>query len=115
MQNNMKDTIMFNDFIKLDIRVGEVTDAKKIVNSNKLIELTIDLGEEIGTRTILTGMQKWYSPQDFIGKKFLFLANLEPRKMAGSESQGMIISADIDGEPKLIEAPSDLPNGTMIR
>jgi len=115
MQNNMKDTIMFNDFIKLDIRVGEVTDAKKIVNSNKLIELTIDLGEEIGTRTILTGMQKWYSTQDFIGKKFLFLANLEPRKMAGSESQGMIISADIDGEPKLIEVPSDLPNGAIIR
>ena len=110
----MKDTIPFSDFQKLDIRVGEVTNAKKIENSNKLIELTVDMGEEYGNRTILTGMQKWYTPEDFTGKKFLFLANLEPRKMASSESQGMIISADIAGEPKLIEAPMNLPNGSII-
>ena len=110
----MKDIITFNDFIKLDIRIGEVTSAQNVETSNKLIELTVDFGEEIGVRTILTGMQKWYSPENFIGKKFLFLANLEPRKMAGSESQGMILSAIVSDVPKLLEVPLDIPNGTTI-
>ena len=111
----MKDIITFNDFIKLDIRIGEVTNAKNIAESNKLLELTVDFGEEIGIRTILAGMQKWYQPTDFVNKKFMFLVNLEPKQMAGSESQGMLLAADIEGKPKLIEAPDDLPNGSTIR
>jgi len=110
----MKDIVTFNDFIRLDIRIGQVTYAKNVDNSNKLIELSVDFGEEIGTCTILTGMQKWYSPENFIDKKFLFLANLEPRKMASSESQGMILSAIVSDVPKLLEVPLDIPNGTTI-
>lgn len=111
----MKNIITFDDFTKLDIRIGEVTAAQNIETSNKLIELTVDLGEEIGVRTILAGMKKWYTPEDFVHKKFMFLVNLEPKKMAGLESQGMFMAADIDGEPKIIEVPADLPIGTMIR
>lgn len=111
----MKDIINYEDFLKLDFRIGEVVDAENLENSNKLIKLTVDFAEESGNRTILTGMQKWYQPEDFKGKKFMFLVNLAPRKMAGSESQGMIIAAELDGSPKLIEAPTDLPPGTLIR
>ncbi len=111
----MKDIITFDAFIKLDIRIGEVSAAQNVETSTKLIQLSVDFGEEIGVRTILAGMQKWYSPKDFIHKKFLFLVNLEPKKMAGSESQGMLMAADFNGEPKLIEAPADLPIGSTIR
>ncbi|MDP4011042.1 MAG: hypothetical protein Q8P72_02320 [Candidatus Roizmanbacteria bacterium] len=110
----MKDTITFDDFMKLDMQVGEVLEAIKVEDSNKLLKLTVNMGEATGIRTILTGMQKWYSPEDFIGKKFLFLANLKPRKMAGSESQGMILSAIVSDVPKLLEVPLDIPNGTTI-
>ena len=104
----------FPDFDKLDIRVGEVKDAKKLNNSKKLIELIVDLGEEYGTVTILTGMAMFHSPSDFIGKKYLFLANLEPKPMAGSVSNGMIIS-DEDGKPILTEVSPTLKNGLLIR
>lgn len=109
-----KDTIAYPDFAKLDIRVGEVTNAALVEGSSKLIELTVDLGEQYGTVTIFTGMQKWYTPEHFQGKKFLFVANLEPKKMMGKESQGMIMSADKDGSPLLIEVNLDYPNGSPV-
>lgn len=107
-------TCAFPDFMKLDIRVGEVTNAQLVEGSSKLIELTVDMGEEYGTVTIFTGMQKWYTPEDFQGKKFLFIANLEPKKMMGRESQGMILSGDKEGEPILIPVSSALPNGLPL-
>ena len=114
-QNKMKDTITFDDFVKLDIRVGEVIKATKVENSTKLIRLLVDFGEDIGTRTILAGLAKWYSPTDFENQKFQFIVNLEPKKMAGEESHGMTLAADVDGLPKIVPAPNDLPNGTQIR
>ena len=115
MQNNMKkDNIAFTDLMKVDIRVGEVIEAKKVEVSNKLIELTVNFGEDYGTVTIFTGMQKWYTPEDFQGKKFLFVANLEPKKMMDRESQGMILSAVNDNEPVIIPVNQDLENGTEI-
>ena len=109
-----KDNCAFPDFIKLDIRVGEIMNAQRIEESNKLLELTVDMGEDYGTVTIFTGMQKWYTPEDFHGKKFLFIANLEPKKMMGRESQGMILSGDKDGAPVLIPVSNDLPNGLAL-
>jgi len=114
-QIKMKDTITYQDFIKLDIRVGEVTEATNVQNSTKLIRLLVDFGSDIGTRTILAGLAKWYAPSDFENQKFLFIVNLEPRKMAGEESQGMTLAADVDGLPKIVPAPNNLPNGTQIR
>ena len=101
-----KDTIPFSDFMKLDIRVGEVKNAVLVENSSKLIELTVDLGLDYGKVTIFTGMQKWYTPEHFQGKKFLFVANLEPKQMMGKESQGMIMSIDKGGAPLLLEVPA---------
>ncbi len=105
----------FPDFDKLDIRVGEVKDAKQLENSRKLIELTVDFGEEYGTVSILTGMALYYNPTEYIGKKYLFIANLEPRPMAGKVSNGMIMSGDENGKPLLIEVNPSLKNGLLIR
>ena len=105
----------FPDFDKLDIRVGEIKDAKKLENSKKLIELTVDLGDEYGTVTILTGLAMIYDPAGFIGKKYLFLANLEPKPMAGKVSNGMIVTGDDNGNPILVEVSSVLKNGLILR
>ena len=110
-----KSAIQFPDFDKLEMRVGEVKDAKIVETSKKLYELFVDLGEEYGQVTILTGMRAYYQPEDYIGKKFLFLANLAPKPMAGKISQGMILSGDIEGKPILIEVPNSLNNGLLIR
>ena len=111
----MKDTIPFEDFLKLDIRVGYVKEAENVQDSKKLVKLTVDFGEELGERTILTGMQQWYGPDDFVGKNFPFLVNLEPRKMAGIESQGMLMAADQDDIPMFIPVSIEIKPGTVIR
>ncbi len=109
-----KPIVPFTDLLKLDIRVGHILDASKVEKSNKLLQLTVDLGSEYGTVTIFTGMQKWYTPEDFKDKKFLFVANLEPKKIMETVSQGMILSADIDGKPFLIPVDQSLAAGTPI-
>lgn len=113
MQNNM-DYAQFEDFVKLDIRVGYVKEAKNLESSNKLIELVVDYGPEYGIKTVLTGMRKWHSPEEFVGKKYLFIANLAPRKMAGSVSNGMIMSADKEGAPVLIEVNENVEAGLRV-
>ncbi len=109
-----KDNITFSDFIKTDIRVGEVTTAQLVEGSSKLIELTVNFGEDYGVRTIFTGMQKWYTPEHFQGKKFLFVANLEPKQMMGKESQGMILAVDRNGAPLLVEVSTDYEPGLPV-
>lgn len=105
----------YEDFAKLDIRVGEIKEALLVEGSNKLISLTVDVGEEYGVVEILTGMQAWYSPDDFTGKKFLFLVNLEPRPMMGRVSNGMLMATDIEGKAILNPVARDIPNGTIVR
>ena len=110
-----KEPAIFPDFEKLDIRVGEVKDAELIEGSKKLIRLVVDLGEDYGIVEILTGLAKYYQPQDFIGNKYAFLANLEPKKMAGSVSNGMILVADTPEKPVIIALDNNLKTGTVIR
>lgn len=110
-----KPTINYDDFQKLDIRIGEVKDASLIDGSKKLLSLSVDLGEEWGIVEVLTGMAEFYTPQDFIGKKFMFLANLEPKPMMGHVSNGMLMAADIDGKPILSPVSNDIQNGTIVR
>ncbi|MFT4667015.1 MAG: methionyl-tRNA synthetase [Polaribacter sp.] len=94
----LKPTISFDDFTKMDIRVGTITAAKKVEKSSKLLHLTVDLGFE--ERTVLSGIAKFYKAEEVIGQEVLLLANLAPRKMMGVESQGMVLMAE-DGEGKL--------------
>jgi methionyl-tRNA synthetase len=109
----LKPEIVYDDFSKLDIRVGKVITAEKMEKSDKLLKLTVDTG--VDKRVILSGIAKHYSPEEMIGKQVTLIANLAPRKMMGIESQGMILMAeDADGKLKLLQ-PSDIvaPGSTV--
>ena len=85
--------INIEDFIKVELRVGEVLTAEEIPGSDKLLKLSVDMGEE-SPRQVLSGIKQWYKPSQLIGKQFIFVANLEPRQMMGLESEGMILCAE---------------------
>lgn len=110
-----KPIVSFADFQKLDLRVGKILEANPVENSNKLVKLTVDLGKDYGVRTILGGFRGDGLEEELPGKKFIFLANLEPKKMLEEVSQGMIIAADIDNKPVFVTIPQDLPEGTIVR
>lgn len=110
-----KDLIQYPDFAKLDIRVGEVKECKPVEKSKKLLELTVDFGEDYGVTSILSGIAEYYKPEDISGKKFAFIANLEPRPMMGKVSNGMIMAADHEGKAVVIPLDPALPNGTIVR
>lgn len=105
--------ISIDDFAKIELKVGTVVDCEELEGSDKLLKLSVDLGEET-PRQVLSGIKQWYSPDDLKGKQFIFVANLEPRKMMGLESQAMILAAD--GEKPIPLIPSEeVPAGTKIR
>ena len=105
--------ITIDDFFKVEIKVGKVVEACDVEKSEKLIRLTVDVGEE-ETRHIFTGVRSYgFTGEDFKNKKFLFVTNLEPKKMMGEESQGMILAVGED-KPIFVETP-ELPVGEMIR
>ena len=110
----IKANIPFDEWEKLDIRVGHIKDCQKVKKSNKLLQFTLDDGS--GTdRTILSGIAKFYKPEDLIGKDVLFIANLAPRKMMGIESQGMILSAlNFDGSLCVTTTLSEVKPGSQV-
>ena len=111
----IKDNVSFEDFEKLDIRVGLIKDCQKVKKSKKLLQFTIDDGT--GTdRTILSGIAAFYEdPAALIGKRILFVANFEPRKMMGIESQGMILSAvDFDESLSVVTTSKDVKPGSQV-
>ena len=85
----IKETITFDDFMKLDIRTGTILEAEKVKKADKLLKLKVDIGLE--QRTVVSGIARYYKPEDIIGQQVLLLANLAPRKLRGVESQGMIL------------------------
>ncbi|MDH7476394.1 MAG: methionine--tRNA ligase [Microgenomates group bacterium] len=112
----MKKTIVsFADFQKLDLRVGEVKEALRVKESQHLISMTVDLGDDYGTVEILAGLADFFKPEDLIGKKFVFVANLEPKKMLNRQSNGMILVAEFDGQPMLIQVHKKIPKGSIVR
>jgi len=108
----MKPLIAYDDFSKLDLRVGTVVECEEKEGSEKLLRLTVDFGDE-GTRNILSGIKKWYKPENLKGKQFVFVFNLEPRKMMGEESQGMLLAAD-GKKPMPLKPKSKVPPGSQI-
>ncbi len=111
----VKDNVSFDDFEKLDIRVGTVTSCEKVKKSKKLLKFHIDDGTPDG-RTILSGIAAYYEePSALVGKQVLFVANFEPRKMMGEESQGMILSAvDFDGSLSVVTTSKDIKPGCSV-
>ena len=104
--------INFDDFQKLEIKVGTILEAEKIEGADKLLKLLIDLGEE--KRTIVAGIAESYRPKSIVGKQVPILTNLEPRVLRGVESQGMILAAVIDEKAILLKPTKKVPNGTKI-
>lgn len=105
--------IQFDDFLKLDIRVGTVLECSKVPKADKLLQFKIDDG--LGGRTIVSGIAKHYQPEELIGKQVCFIANLPPRKLKGIESQGMILSAeDLDGSLRLISPSVEVSSGSKV-
>lgn len=112
-----KPTITYEDFARLDMHVGTIVDSLEVENSAKLLKITVDLGI-LGQRTILSGIKKFFSAQEMVGKQVLVLVNLEPKKMAGLESQGMILMAVEpleEGEKITLLVPEEkVSSGTVI-
>ena len=110
----VKETVAFEDFQKLDIRVGIVKACEKVKKSKKLLRFSLDDGS--GTdRTILSGIAQWYEPEQMVGKRVLFIANLAPRKIMGEESHGMILSAvNYDGNLSVTTTLDEVKGGSTV-
>jgi methionyl-tRNA synthetase len=108
--------IDITDFARLDLRVGEVLTAERIPKADKLLRLTVDIGEE-KPRQILAGIAQYYPPEQLPGRKIAVVANLKPRKMRGYESQGMLLAASVgdEGKPVLATFTEEVPNGARLK
>jgi methionyl-tRNA synthetase len=107
--------IPIDDFLKLDLRVGEVIAAEKVEKSKKLMKMTVKIGEEV--RTIVGGIALAYGPEQLVGKKFVFVANLAPARLMGVESNGMILAATLPetGAPSLLMVDPAVPSGAKVK
>ena len=107
--------IPIDDFMKIDLRVGEVIAAEKVEKSKKLMKMTVRIGEE--TRTIVGGIAVAYTAEQLVGRKFVFVANLAPAKLMGIESNGMILAATLPGtgEPSLLTVDPLVPSGAKVK
>ncbi len=110
-----KAVITFDDFARIDLRAGKILAAEKVEKADKLLKLSVDLGEA-QPRTIVSGIAQHFSPEEIVGKLVTVVANLAPRKMRGIESQGMILMAgDADGKLVFVSPVSDVPGGSEVR
>lgn len=110
-----KNTITIDTFASCDMRVGEVMSAETVDGSDKLLALQVDLGPDYGTVEILTGIRAWYASEDLVGKKLLFIANLDPRPMMGRVSNGMMMAVDGEDRPILLSVDQSLASGSSVR
>jgi len=109
--------ITFEDFKKLEIRIGKIISAEWVENSNKLLKLRVDFGEPDlpSGRQILAGIAKFYEPESLVGKECPFAFNLEPKMLGELESQGMILAANMDGNPVLMHPDKEVPPGSVVK
>ena len=107
----MKEKISYEDFTKLDLRAGTVIEAEKIEGSEKLLALKISLGDN--NQKIIAGIGTKYAPDDIVGKQVIIIANLEPRKLMGHTSEGMLLAGGED-KPIILIPEDSLPDGSII-
>lgn len=104
--------INYDDFSKVEMRVGTILSAEPVEKSEKLLKLEVDFGEE--KRQILSGIAKYFTPEDLIGKQTIFVTNLEPRQMMGLESNGMLLATGTEDDIVLFEPNKQVPNGAKL-
>lgn len=112
-KESKEEYIDFEDFTKVDLVVGKILEAKEHPNADKLLVFKVDIGED-EPRTIISGIKKWYAPEDLVGKNVIVVRNLAPRKMRGIESEGMLLAADFDDDLSLLSTLEDLKPGAKV-
>lgn len=105
--------ITIEQFFETQLQVATITAAEPIPNSNKLLKMSVDLGSE--TRVLVAGIAKDYPTEDLLGKQVVVVTNLQPAKLMGVESQGMVLAASVDGRPVLLHPGAAVPNGTSVK
>jgi methionyl-tRNA synthetase len=111
--NPLKETIQYDDFARMDLRVGTILEAEKVAKTKKLLKLLVDTG--VDQRVIVSGIAEHYSPESLIGQQVLVLANLAPRALKGIDSHGMLLMAeDSDGSLKLMQPQNGAKNGSVV-
>ncbi len=107
--------ISYDDFKKVEMKIGKVLSAERIEGSDKLLKLSVDFGEE-APRQVISGIGKYFSDlESFVGHQYAFVTNLESRSIMGFESQAMIIAASTESAIAFFDAPADIPPGTMLK
>jgi len=105
--------ITLDEFKRMDLRVGEILEAKRVEGTQKLLKLEVDIGTE--KRQMIAGIADVYPPETLIGKKLIVIANLQPATIRGIESQGMLLAADLNSKPIIPFFEEDVPAGTTVR
>ena len=105
--------ISFEEFKKLDLRVGKIIEAERVADSDNLLKLKVNLGQE--TRQIVAGIAQFYKAEDLVGKEIIVVANLEPKTIFNLESHGMLLAADVEGRPVILIPDKEVPPGTKVR
>jgi tRNA-binding protein len=105
--------ISYEDFTKLDLRVAKIDSVEPIPGKSKIVKGVVDLGEE--KRVVIIGGAEFYQPEDLVGKTVIIVANLEPKKLAGIESNAMLLAADVNDKPFWLTVTEDVPLGTKIK
>lgn len=105
--------INFEDFQKLRIRIGLIVEAEKVEETDKLLKLQVDFGDE--KRQIVSGIAQFYAPEKLVGKQFPFITNLEPRTIRGVESQGMILAVGVGEKAVLLKPLKKVPAGSIVK
>ncbi|OGZ64605.1 MAG: hypothetical protein A3A98_03570 [Candidatus Staskawiczbacteria bacterium RIFCSPLOWO2_01_FULL_40_39] len=108
------DIVPFEEFKKIEIKIGKILSAEKIEGSDKLLKLQVDFGPSAEKRQIIAGIGKRYEPESIIGKECPFMFNLEPKEILGLQSQGMILCADDNG-PVLLHPDKEIAPGSKIK
>lgn len=114
----MTDEIQYDDFAKLDIRIGTVVAAEMVPEADKLIKCTVDFGDPPaggGIRTIVSGIAEWKKPEELVGMQLPYIVNLAPRTLRGVESQGMLLAVGIENGVALLHPDAVVPPGTKLR
>ena len=105
--------VTYDDFAKLDLRIAKIIYTEKIPRKSRIIKGVIDLGDE--KREVIIGGAEYYQPEELVGKTVVVIANLEPRKIAGFESNAMLLAADVNDKPFWLTVQEDIPLGTKIK
>ena len=105
--------ININEFFRLELRVAKVLTAEGVPNTDKLLKLEVDIGSE--RRQVVAGIAQVYEPEALVGKNIIVVANLQPARIRGVESRGMLLAADVGGRPIVATFEEDVPPGTRVR